>query len=571
MSTRSARRALLLAVLALALIGCRSERPTPTAEPTARPTHTVHPEAATEQPTPRVRLAFRPTPYDGWLNRIPRGLPLAVGMPRPDGDFQRSHAPVRLLTCGHEVFGRRSDAVDTRAVTTTGPEFGDQHALLLFADDRAASDYLDRALARAQTCPSETHGTTTWSLALRPTRAGFLAVRTYADSGLVVPGADWWEGSRVGNVVLLTSMGGEYLPDTLRRGIREHRSQLRPLVRSLCAFTPEGCPAQDPDIATEFPLTAGYPADQDAEGPGYGLEGPTRALPLGDFELCDSHSDLPRPTDELGAGWTNVEDFRDRHLLTFPDAVAASDWIGRLRAFWTACPREPTGAGFVGLQTLRRTAVGGESWALVRHFRYQSSPGIGLVVIQVVRLGRAVLVDQVSNEGGAGPELEAEVSGVLDGMTKASRTVVAAMCVYTAAGCSVPADALTLGPDGLGPLRLGMSADEARAAGARLVASHNGTGCSGLSLVAPGHRIEGDLDPAIGISMLTSTGVVTPEGAGDGLPAWRAYAAYPRAQRDFPLLLASPPGRSDRIYRMELFHGRVSSLMLVDPNQHCAS
>lgn len=435
MSTLLWRPALLVGALVLGLTACGSA--TGALQPAAAPP---------TEPARPTRLPFTPTGYDGWLDRIPSGLPLAAGMPRPGGDFQRSHARVSLLACGHEVFTRRSGVVDARAVTTTGPEFGDQHTLLLFTDDRAASDYLDRALARAQTCPSETHSTTTWSLTVRPTRAGFRAVRTYTDSGMVVPGADWWEGSRVGNVVLLTSRGGEYLPDSVRQGIRAHRAELRPLVRSMCAFAPGGCPTPDPDIATEFPLTAGYPADRDAEGPGYGRAGPTRALPLGHFELCGRRSHLPRATDELGASWTDVEDFRDRHLLTFPDAIAASDWIGRLRAFWTACPREQTGDGFVGLQTLRRTAVGGESWALVRHFEYQGAPGVGLVVIQVVRLGRAVLVDQVSNEGGAGPEPEAEVTGVLAGMTKASRRVVAAMCVYTEAGCPAADDALTVGP-----------------------------------------------------------------------------------------------------------------------------
>jgi hypothetical protein len=74
----------------------------------------------------------------------------------------------------------------------------------------------------------------------------------------------------------------------------------------------------------------------------------------------------------------------------------------------------------------------------------------------MVRLGRAVLVDQVSHEGGAGPEPEAEMSGVLDGMTKASRTVLAAMCVYTEAGCPQLEDAKILGPDGNAGIALGM-------------------------------------------------------------------------------------------------------------------
>ncbi len=249
-----------MGALVLGLVGCGPEpEPEPAPEATAPHPSPPQPSVSTEpEPGAPVRLAFTPDRYDGWLNRIPDGLPLAAGLPRPDGDVERSHAPVSLQACGREALGKR-DAVDSRSVTATGPEFADQHALLLFADDRAAAGYLDRALTRVQGCPTETHGTTTWSLSVRPGRSGFLALRTYADGGQVVPGADWWEVSRTGNVVLVTGMGGEYLPDTVRQGIRQHRARLRPLVRSLCAFAPGGCPVDEPDVAEDFPLAAGYP------------------------------------------------------------------------------------------------------------------------------------------------------------------------------------------------------------------------------------------------------------------------------------------------------------------------
>lgn len=437
MSTLLWRPALLVGCLVLGLTGCRAEPPAAEVEPTAASSRTVQPQAA-PKPSPRVALPFTATRYHGWLNRIPHRLPLTAGLP-PFAD--RAHDRVSLRACGDDVFGHRGESIDDRFVAAYGPEDDERRGVLLFADDRAAASYLRRSLARAQSCPIEKRHDTTLTMQVRRghlgprSTASFLVVLTASDGGRPAAVADWWEAARFGNAVLVTSVGGQASPDDVGGAIRRSHHQLQRLVDSMCAFTPEGCPVADPDVSLAFPLAAGYPADQDAEGPGYGLEGPSRALLLGELELCGRHSDLPRPTDELGASWTNVEDFRDRHLLTFPDATAASDWIGRLRAFWTACPREPTGDHFVGLQTLRRTAVGGESWALVRHFRYRGAPGIGLVVIQVVRLGRAVLVDQVSDEGGAGPELAAEVSGVLIGMTKASSRVVAAMCVYTEARC----------------------------------------------------------------------------------------------------------------------------------------
>ena len=198
----------LLAVLVLGLTGCRTAPDRPETERTG-PTSpaALQEQAPAEQPASSTRASFHPATYDGWLRHVPEGLPLAVGMTRPDGDVSRSHAPVRLETCGQDAL-RRSGALDSRAVTTTGPELGDQHEVRVFVDDRAAAAFLHRVLTRVRSCPTEDHTTTRWTLRARPTRTGFVAVRTYADSGHVVPGADWWEASRTGNGVLLTSIHG---------------------------------------------------------------------------------------------------------------------------------------------------------------------------------------------------------------------------------------------------------------------------------------------------------------------------------------------------------------------------
>ena len=84
---------------------------------------------------------------------------------------------------------------------------------------------------------------------------------------------------------------------------------------------------------------------------------------------------------------------------------------------------------------VRRTAEGGESWAVVRRQEYDGHPAVGLEILHVIRLGRAVLVDTTSSEAGAGPDPEADVRRQLDDQTTATAGVVAAMCAFTEAGC----------------------------------------------------------------------------------------------------------------------------------------
>ena len=74
--------------------------------------------------------------------------------------------------------------------------------------------------------------------------------------------------------------------------------------------------------------------------------------------------------------------------------------------------------------------MGGGSWALLRWSEYDGAPAVGLTVVHVIRLGRAVLVDQSSNEGSrtfADEQVDAQITD--------SAPVVSAMCRFTEAGC----------------------------------------------------------------------------------------------------------------------------------------
>lgn len=186
------------------------------------------------------------------------------------------------------------------------------------------------------------------------------------------------------------------------------------------------------DIPARFPIVAGWPDDDEAE-PGLGLEGVGRDLEPLSWELCGDRVSATGARDRLGAAWNNVEDFRRRELLTFDDADVAvaftSSWVGS----WRECPRDDLGDGHVYVHRVRRTGLGGESWALVRRIEYDGYPAVGLTVVHMIRLGRAVLLDSVSNEGGAGPDPTAEVERQIAEQGEAVAPVVAAMCRFTEA------------------------------------------------------------------------------------------------------------------------------------------
>ncbi len=201
----------------------------------------------------------------------------------------------------------------------------------------------------------------------------------------------------------------------------------------MCVFAADGCASGIPD---DFPLADGYPEDDDAEpGPGYGRHGPSRTLTPIQFVACGDRLTDATHDDRLLARWTNVEDFRARQLTTFADADQAAARVGALTDLYRACPAEDESDDYVQLTDVRRTAYGDESWAVVRRQELGGSPAVGLTVLHIVRVGRAVLVDTASTEGGAGPDPEGDIRRQLGEQARASASVVAAMCLFTEQGC----------------------------------------------------------------------------------------------------------------------------------------
>ena len=194
---------------------------------------------------PTRPVAEQPRDDHHWLTAAPVGFSVSAGLPEGGGDVERVEEPVTWTFCGEEAFPA-DEVLDVTRDGATGPEYGDRRELRVFRDDRAAHAVLDAAAATAADCPEELHGATRWlhsvtAVADRGEESARL-VQTYETDGMVNAGATWWDLVRVGNAVLVTVTGGEYLPgETLGQGIHEHDRLLVPIVDSMCVFAAGGC------------------------------------------------------------------------------------------------------------------------------------------------------------------------------------------------------------------------------------------------------------------------------------------------------------------------------------------
>lgn len=399
------------------------------------PTHTQDTTAPTTPATSDASppaTSFQPASGHDWLTAVPAALSVSAGLPDDGGDFTRVSEAVTGSFCDAEAFGEDA-AVDVRRDGATGPEYGDRRDLRVFADDRAAHAFVARAADAARACPEELHSVTRWLHSVAVVdgvgEESVRILRTYETDGMVNAGATWWDVVRVGNAVLLTATGGEYIPgETLGQGVREHQQLISPIVDSMCVFSAAGCPGSGEDIPADFPLAAGWPADSEAEpGRRYGLKGPNDQLPPLEFAYCRADFTALGGTDALRADWTNVEDYRGRALLTFADETDASGFVEDFVTSWTSCPRSPSGAGYAAVHDTVGTDLGDESTALASWTEYAGAPAIGLQVVHVVRVGDAVLIDSSANEGSrSGVEEQvsgqgAELAPVVDAMSRLGR------------------------------------------------------------------------------------------------------------------------------------------------------
>jgi len=153
-------------------------------------------------------------------------------------------------------------------------------------------------------------------------------------------------------------------------------------------------------IPDDLDLAMGYPEDSQAETEEMGRQGPSRSLDPLSLEACDQSLVAEAAADRLTAGWTNVEDFRSRELTLWDSDLEASAWVRRVLAFYGRCPEQTGSDGYTYRYVVHDGSIGQESALVTQEPYFQGARAIGLEVVQVVRVGNAVLVDTTGNEGG---------------------------------------------------------------------------------------------------------------------------------------------------------------------------
>ncbi|WP_134764698.1 hypothetical protein [Nocardioides sp. 1609] len=387
--------------------------------------------------------------------RLPDDFPLAAALPATNGD---DGTPVRVTArpgtdgvelCEDEAW-TRDGTVDVAGVTYAGEaEDFRGRTLALYADEAAATAALDHARAAFAACPDATVGGTDQvyeEIDRGPGSSTY--THRYRYGGAFDPGLEVIEVVQVGPALYLASYYGEggTSPESIASSVDEARTSSRPVLEAMADLgtatpdpSPETSPETSPDTgqgttpsAGDLPLAAGWPTEVTESGSA-GLELPVAELdaPFADH-ACDSAAPGGDPTEVVRAQFSDVEAYLGRELLSFADADAAVAFVTDLRDFYAACPTQSEDGLSYPVRTFD-TAVGGQSFAVVRSAEHDGRPAIGVSALQVVRVGSAVLLDSTSTEGSAGDAAAAR--NLAEVMTDRSGDVVAAMCAFTVAGC----------------------------------------------------------------------------------------------------------------------------------------
>jgi len=170
-------------------------------------------------------------------------------------------------------------------------------------------------------------------------------------------------------------------------------------------------------IPAGFPLISGWPQDDGSSE--YQLDEPSAdnqaMIPAGELDACGRSAVDPGAVDRLTTRLTPPAESYVRELQLFPTDQEAVTYVAHLRALYGDCPAEgstPTITtevmdGAVGEESLLVTRVGEEIYR---------------TVINVVRIGNAVVVDLASDEG-----LAADVQDLATETRENLADVIAAM------------------------------------------------------------------------------------------------------------------------------------------------
>ncbi len=379
---------------------------------------------------------------------IPDGIDITTGMAENESGetvaaTNGGEGVAELVICDAPTLPA-DGVVDRLAANASGPEYSDARELRTYESVDDARAAIEEMVDAVEACPTQDLTTTTWVNTITEGSLGegsHTVTTTYLENGEPTLGAIWRHVVRVGNAIFVSVGSGEAFPGPdFDRFLKKDANELAPIVDSFaCHFSERSCTSEtEPPSSTlipdDFPLAAGWP--DRSEGDGWGLEGPGRDVELYAFSPCGV--ELPKliGTDSLRAKWSNVTDNRSRELVTFADADEAVAYLAASREFFAACPQsEIGGEGSQSFWKVIGTEVGGGSYAVEQTEEFDGYRTTLRQVLHFIRVGHSVLIDTAANEGGAGPDPVADLARQIDEQTTDAAEVVAAMCLFTEAGC----------------------------------------------------------------------------------------------------------------------------------------
>jgi hypothetical protein len=177
----------------------------------------------------------------------------------------------------------------------------------------------------------------------------------------------------------------------------------------------------------------------------------------------------------------------------------------------------------------------------------------------------------------------------LTGLAGLAGLLVLTACDKKEGGSAAPAsptvapDRLTLGPDGLGKIKLGATEAEAKAAGLEIDDSARGTAACPKTGNIRLKSIEDSSDLIVSVSISTKYGVAligaladihTPEGIKKGSSTDDAKKAYPQLTNisgapDNGQFTTPVPGNPNAKYRMSIYQGKVNGFELMLNTNDC--
>ncbi len=177
-------------------------------------------------------------------------------------------------------------------------------------------------------------------------------------------------------------------------------------ARTLALGNDDAVPSEPPSnvgtdwpttIPADFPLASGWPEDDDSSE--YQLDEPSSdnqaMIPAGELQACVFSPVDPGALERLTTRLSYGSDDFVRELELFPTDQEAVTYLAHLRALYEGCPTDDqNGAPPTFTTEVNPGSIGEESVVITR-----ASDGIGRVVINVVRVGNAVVVDLASDEG----------------------------------------------------------------------------------------------------------------------------------------------------------------------------